>query len=352
MGWISFLFLIGTAFSAPLPVFMSKYSPDTIRYISMDGRYAYVQKKPGVLGLVTNFKSIDFISETDKTTYLVTGSPAKNRLIIESIPNTHNEMSLLKNHLIRVVDYGNVKTREIGQGRNPKLHLQDEWLSYFDMAAKEIKIQNLQTTKSYTIKTIKKDNPFFIPNVEMVNSQYVVYTDVNQDGYSALIQHDLVSGKATVLQKSAQSGTKIELCSYSGYLAYGEFPYEGIQRTSTIQQVKLTGGVNLASATTLYEANSQDVGNMICLGDAIYFVKTLHSDNTINHKVAEAARLDLKTLAVQIKTELKNVAQIIEMDGRVMIPYRGNFLVLEGKSDLATDVLNRKNNNEELQLDI
>lgn len=352
MGWISLLFLTSLAFSAPLPVFMSKYSPDSIRYISMDGRYAYVQKKAGVMGLVTNYRSIDFISESGTTSFLMTGTAAKNRLAIEAIPNTHSEMSLLKNHLIRVVDYGNIKTRDIGQGRAPKLHLQDEWISYFDMVSKEIKIQNLLTTKSYTIKTIKKDNPFFIPEVEMVSSQYVVYTDVNTDGYSAIIQHDLISGKANVLQKSSQSGTRIELCSHSSYLAYGEFPYEGVQRASSIQQVKLTGGVNLASATTLYEASSQDIGNMVCLSDAIYFVKTLHSDNTINHKVTEAARLDLKSLAVQIKTELKNVSQIIEMDGRVMIPYRGDFLVLEGKNDLTTDVLNKKTNNEELQLDI
>lgn len=352
MAWISLLFVISTAFSAPLPVFMSKYSPESIRYISMDGRYAYIQKKAGVLGLVTNFKSIDFISESEKTTFLVTGSQAKNRLAIESIPNTHTEMNLLKNHLIRIVDYGNVKTREIGQGRSPKLHLQDEWISYFDMLSKEIKIQNLITTKAYSIKTIKKDNPFFIPEVEMVSAQYVVYTDINSDGYSALIQHDLLSGKATVLQKSSQSATRIELCSSNGYLAYGEFPYEGVQRASTIQQVKLTGGVNLASATTIYESNSQDLGNMVCLQDAIYFVKTLHSDDSINHKVTEAVRLDLQTLGIQVKTGLKNVAQIIEMDGRVLIPYRGDLLVLEGKNDLATDVLNKKVNNEELQLDI
>lgn len=352
MGLISFLLFAGTLFAAPLPVFMSKFAPETIRYISMDGRYTYVQKRPGVLGLVTNFKSTDFLTESDKTNYLMTSSRFKTRLAIESITNTHTDMNLLKNNLIYVVDYGNIKTREIGQGKNPKLHLQDEWISFYDIMTKEIKIQNLLTQKSYAIKTIKKDNPFYIPEIEMVSSQYVVYTDVNSDGFSALIQYDLLTGKGIILQKSAQSGTKIELCSNEGYLAYGEFPYDGVQRASKIQQVKMNGGVNLASATTIYESKSQDIGNMICLKDSIYFVKALSSDNFLNYKVTEAVRLDLATQAIQAKTDLKTVAQILEMDNRVMVPFRGDLFVIEGRSNLSTDTLNKKPTNEELQLDI
>jgi len=352
MAWIS-LFLVFNVYAQVLPRFLTKHSPETLRYISMDGRYAYIQKKPGVLGLVTSFRSIDFLTESYQNDFLVRSSPSKNRLAIESIPNTHEEMSLLKNHRILVVDYGNTATREVGSGRNAKLHLNDEWISYYDMIKKVIHVENLVTQKKFEIKLTKKANPFFIPEVEMVSNRTLLYTDINEDGYSAMVAHDLSTLKNNIIYKSAQSATRLELCSHKDYLAVGEFPYDGVTRGSKIQHVKLTGEVvNLAGLTSLYNSIEQDIGNMVCLPEVIYFVKTMNHDKTMNYKVTEAVKLEIKTQNIETKSNLKHVTQLIEMDGRVLIPSRGEFFVIEGKDNIGVDILKNAPSKEELQIDL
>ncbi len=352
MLWINILLLALSLNAAELPRFLTKHSPETLRYISMDGRYAYVQKKPGVLGLVSSFRSIDFLTETNANDFLVKSSRFKLRLAIESIPNAHNELSLVKNHKVFVVDYGNSMAREVGFGRNAKLHLRDEWISFYDIVDKVIHLVNLVTQKKYEIKLSRKANPFFIPEVEMVSQNSILYTDINENGYSALVGFDLSTMKSNIIYKSSQSATRLELCQTSEYLGMGEFSYEGVTRGSKIQYIKLSDTVNLAGFTTLYSSIEQDIGNMVCLPQSIYFVKTMNQDKDLNFKVTEAVRLEIKTQNIEAKTDLKHVSQIIEMDGRVLIPLRGEFFVLEGNFNLGEDILKSAPSKEELQIDL
>lgn len=351
MVWISLLFFILSSHAANLERFFTKHSAETLRYISMDGRYAYVQKKPGVLGLVTNFSVVDFLTDTSSNNFLVKSSRFKYRLAVESIPNYHDELSLVKNHKIYVMDYGNSVTREVGLGRNAKLHLRDEWITFYNMSDKKILIQNLVTQKKFEIKLSKKPNPFFIPEVEMISDRLLVFSDLNEQGYAALISYDLQTLKSNILIKSSQSATKLELCQNNGYLAIGEFPYEGLSRTSKIQTMNLSDS-NLMGQTTIYSSVEQDPGNMICLSDSIYFIKTMNQDKILNFKTTEAVKLDVKSHNLVAKSNLKYVSQLIEMDGRVLIPFRSEFYVLEGKANLGVDTLQRAPKDEELQIDI
>jgi hypothetical protein len=320
----------------------------------MDGRYAYVQKKPGVLGLVSSFRSTDFLSEANTNDFSVKASRFKMRLAVESIPNAFDSMSLIKNHKIYVVDFGNTLTREIGMGRGAKLHLRDEWMTFYDMFEKKIHIVNLVTQKKFEIKLSKKANPFFIPDVEMISSRAVVYSDINEQGYSAMVSFDLQTGKSNIIYKSSQSATKIELCQHENYLAVGEFPYEGVDRGSKISMVPISRDdyTNLAGLQTIYTSIEQDIGNMVCLPNWIYFVKTMNQDKQLNFKITEAVKLELKTQNVEAKSTLKSVAQILEMDGRVMIPFRGEFHVLEGQANIGEDSLKAVPTREELQIDL
>jgi len=351
MALISLFFFIANIYANDLPRFLVKHSLEAIRYISMDGRYAYVQKKPGVLGFVNSYKSIDFISEPNRNTFLVKSSPSKQRLIIESIPNIHDEMNLFSNHSIYLVDYGNTMTRKIGQGKNANLHLNDEWISFYNMTTRVIHIKNLITQKDYKIILGEKVNPFFIPEVEMISSQTLAYTDVNAEGFAALVSYDLLSLKSTIVYKSTQSGTKLELCQSGSYLAMGEFPYDGVDRGSKILTLPLSDSMNLSGFSTSYESVEQDLGNIVCLPSSIYFLKAFNQDKFLNHKVTEAVKLDIKTKSIEQRTHLRNVSQIIEMDGRVLVPFRGDFFVLEGQSNIGVDIL-QPVPNEELEIDI
>lgn len=354
MVWISFfLGLTINLYAKELPKFLTKHSIETLRYITSDGRYAYLQKRPGVLGLVSSFRSTDFISDSSKSDFIVKDSRFKQRLIIEIVPNAHTEYNLFKNHKIQVVDWGRSNPKLIGEGRSPKLHLMDEWISFYNAYERVITLQNILTQKKFEIKLSPKQSPFYTPEVEMITADTIVYTEINEKGYSALVQHNLITKKNNVLYRSNQTGTRIELCQEKGYLGIGEFPYDDIARSSKIMQIKLTGSTNLAGFTTIYSSTDPDLGNITCHSDSIYFIKTMTHIKKLNYKQTEAVKLDLKTEKIQTLTDLSTVTQIISMDGRVMVPSRGEFYVLEGTSNLSDDKLKAPTNfNEELPLEI
>lgn len=333
--------------------FLTKHALDSIRYISLDGRVAYVKKRPGVLGLVSYFKSVDFLSEPSESDFKVTASKAKQKIVIEVIRNHHSEYNFFKDNKILVGKYGDTQFKELGMGQNVKLHLDDEWISFYSAYRRAIIIQNIQTSKKFEILLSDKNNQFFVPDVQMVSSDTIVYTDINDKGLAAALGFNLLTQKSLIIYKATQNGTRMELCHAPGYLAIGEFPYAGVTRSSQILQVKMVGGINLTSYSTLYNSVDLDLGNMVCQPDSIYFVKTMNQDKRLTIKTTEAVKLDLKTQKLQTMTSLNNVTQIIEMDGRVMVPLRGDFFVLEGDYNLSTDTLkSTPNAKEELPLEI
>lgn len=352
MAWISIFLLAFSVYAQELPKFLTKHSTETLRYITMDGRFAYVTKKSGVLGMVSSFRSVDFIAEPAASDFLVKASRFKQRIAIEAVPFPHDEMSFLKNHKILVADFGSTVTREVGKGRSARLHVNDEWITFYDVQERMIRVLNLVTQKKFDIAVSKKANPFFIPQVEMVNGRSLVYTDINESGFSALVSYDLETLKSNIVYKSPQNATRLELCQHETYLAVGEFPYDGVTRGSKISIVPFSGSMNLSGLNTLYSSVEQDIGNMVCLSDRIFFVKTLNHNKELNQKTTEAVMLTIKTQAIEARSMLKTVAQLIEMDNRVLIPFRGEFLVLEGRSNLGEDVLKNAPPKEELELDI
>lgn len=353
MVWISLILLSISLYAKELPRFLTKHSVESIRYITMDGRYAYIHKRQGVLGMVSSFRSVDFLSDNAASDFIVKDSRFKQRLAIEVIPNAHLEYNLTKNNKIMVVDWGKSQTKNIGVGKASRLHMDDEWISYYDAGDKIITIQNVVTEKKFQVRLSPKTNPYFVPEVEMVSSDTIVYTDVNDKGFIALVQYNLITQKTNVIYKSSQNGTRIELCQDKGYLAIGEFPYDDIARTSKILQIKLTGSTNLAGYSTIYSSTDSDLGNMLCLEKSIFFIKTLIHTKKLNFKQTEAVRLDLKTTQVKTLTELQTVTQLISMDGRVLIPFRGDYYVIEGEANLTEDKLKSPvNQNEELPLEI
>jgi hypothetical protein len=356
MVWINILILMsGLGFAKDLPKFLTKHSIDNLRFMSSDGRYAYVEKRPGVLGFVSSFKSIDFLSESSTSGFIMSGTPARQRLVIESIPNEHNENNLMKVNKIMTIDWGNSQTKEIGFGLDARLQLQDEWITFYLPDDRTITVKNIITQKSYLIRLSPKTHPFFRPEVAMVNDETIVYTEINEKGYAALLQYNLITQKATILYKSSQTATRIELCQTKGYLGVGEFPFEGINRGSSISIIKLGTGINLAGLTNIYKSVDNDTGNMVCLDKSIYFVKTMRQNKKLSVRTTEAVKLDLATSKIEVKTEFGSVAQIINMDGTILIPFRDDFYVLEGQSNLSSDVLKSlpiNNSSEELPIDL
>lgn len=322
-----------------LPRLLTKQAIENIRFIDSTGRYTYYQKKPGVLNLTTNFRNQDFVTTDSNSGFQMSGSAYGSKLILEIIPHFHNEPNLIKNHQIAILAKGNIILTEIGEGRFPRLHLNDEWITWYRPYERTISGMQTRTKKSFEIKLSNKNNPFFQPQVLMLNPETVVYTDMNENGYEAILSTNISSKKTQVVYKSPRLGNRLEICGHKGYIAYGEFPYTDIKSYSKISISKNNQGYSLNNFTTLYESDDNDIGRMNCLENSIYFVKTTEHNRKLGSKKTEAAQINLKNNQVVIKSDLEQVTQIINMDGRVLIPFRENVYVLEGESNLGNDNL-------------
>ena len=74
------------------------------------------------------------------------------KLILEIIPHFHNEPNLIKNHQIAILAKGNIILTEIGEGRFPRLHLNDEWITWYRPYERTISGMQTRTKKSFAPK--------------------------------------------------------------------------------------------------------------------------------------------------------------------------------------------------------
>jgi hypothetical protein len=351
MVLISLIFIF-QVHAKELEKFLTKFNTDTIRFIDQEGQYAYISKRPGSLSLVNNFKSEDFLFEGGESQILMKGSPSRQRLLIEVIPSAWGEFNLIKNRKISVIDLGSSKPRFIAEGLNPELHLNDEWISYFSPQSNKLHFVHLMSSRKFEIVLIKKTHPFFTPEVLMLSNRGVLYTDQDDKGFAILVSVDLQTQKKTIHYKSSQSAVRIELCQDENYIAVGEFPYDGVKRSSLISTLPTSEVMNLSNLTTVYKSQDGDLGHMICKKEYLYFIKTLKHEEKLNLKTTEVAKLNLQSQSTQAITHLNNVSQIIDMDGRIMVPFRGNYYVIEGKANIGMDQLKKMPEAKELELDI
>lgn len=356
MVWINLLLALLPAFAQPKVAgpekLLTKHAIDAIRYIDGDGRVAYVRKRPGVLGIVSSFRSEEFVTDTPQSDFIVIATSLKRKVIVEVIRNQHTVFNVMRSNRLMAFNWGEAKGKEVGSGMAARLHMGDEWLSFYQPEKRSLMVKNLITEKEYEIRLSPKANAFFIPEITMVASDLIVYTDINEQGMAAAISFNLLTKKSEVLYKATQTGTRAELCQEESYLAIGEFPYEGVNRGSKIMQLPVLSTFNLGGFTTLYESSEQDVGNMICHADGVYFIKTTNQSPLIGLKTTDAVRVNLKNQQVIQLTNFGNVTQLLNMDGRVLLPHRGSFYVLKGEYNLSSETLKNPSPKEELPLDL
>lgn len=315
-----------------LPKLVTKQAMDNIRFISYDGKYTYFVKKSGPLALTTNFKTTEFFENPTGTNYLITSSESRKRIGVEVISGQHTNLDINKLHDLYTLTWGGALPLKVGMGRDMRFHLDDEMVSFYNPKTKIITVQNLKLTdRKYEIQLSIKHNAFFFPHIEMTNPETVIYTDVNDKGQSALIAYNLISKKLTVVYKAAMTGTRIELCKSQDQYYLGEFSYDDADRGSLISTISPES----FSFTTLYKSPDNDLGNMVCRSDKIFFIKTLAEDKTYNIKDTDVAELNTKSTEVRLLTNIEKATQLIDMDGRVLLPFRDTVFVVQGTNDLS-----------------
>ena len=330
------------AFKVDLPELMTKSEIKNIRYISKDGAISYYQRRSGKLLLSTNYKVEEVISAKLGSQYQIVSSPTEKKIIISLDETFHTFFSVRHLKKLFVVDYGTKNKIELGMGLEPRLHLNDTWVSYFNPYQNKIVFKHLITTALEFSITVKSSlNPYFIPPVIMLSDTEIIYTDVNNKGINGILKYDRSLKKIKPIFKSAYAAQKIELCLGYNNLFIGEFGINDNTSGSIIAKVDLKK-FDVDKAEVIYQSRKNDFGNIKChfKQDFLYFIKNI--SKTGGRIESDVFSFHHKRKVEKRLSNLKYVSQLISMGQKLLIPYRGKYYVLLGIDDMTKADLLKK----------
>jgi hypothetical protein len=326
-----------------LPEMATKQAINNLRFISKDGKFTYYQRRSGSLLLSTNYKIQEILKGAQGSQYLVSATHNRKKIIITQDENFHNFYAIRKPLAIFVSDFGSLSPRFIAKGINPKLHMKDSWISWYNPQARKLHFLNLRNKAlNFNILLSNTKNPYFIPEVIMTSDNLIYYTDLNKKGTPGLIEYDRKNKNIKAILKGNTPSEKIELCLFNDQLYIAEFSINSASPSTTISSAKRYD-VDSAKRRIIYESNKDDLGNMLCSieENSLYFIKnTTESGKVLKY---EAAHLNVTSKKIKILSNVNYATSIINMDGRLILPYREKLYVLLGEHNLATiDQLDKK----------
>lgn len=326
------MFSTSTMAKLDLPELITKQAINNIRFIDKSGQFTYYQRKSGMLLLSSNFSSNELISGIPNSNYLIHSSPSRKNIAIEKIDHFLDGNNIRQSHDLYISKFGSKSVEKIGNGVNPRLHLNDQFISYFIPRTKELIIHSLeQRSRKWTIKLLNNVNPYFSPEVIVLNEEEIIYTDINPKGYSAIVYYNTLTKKITTYLKASTPGSKIELCLNDNKLYIGQFRQIENFGESKIDYIDSKTFSLKSQPIGLYTSNLNDTGNLICTANknSIYFIQTNQTGQRFKNDLVE---LDITTKNIKMITQQGDITQAINMDGRIVIPYQGKIFVATNNS--------------------
>lgn len=332
-------------FSAKLPELTTKQKLANIRFLSKDNRYTYYQNQSGNLQIATNFSAHVILKKNPDTEYFLSGDKESKKIIVEIHESFFDKSSMFPRAEFGYIEYGGHEYKFLGNGVSPKLHLNGTWYSYYEPNQKMIFINSIQNSQlGFKIELKNPVSPFFIPTVLMIDTREILFTDINNRGEMGILYFDRGQNVISPVYKSTTSGSKIEMCKLNGRIVVGEFSRVSLYKRSKIFSAEWSPNTQLKVSKEHYRSGQNDIGKIQCHEEtkSIFFIQNLSdsSDNILEK--SELVQLNYKSNALRVISDLKNVSHIINMDGRIIIPFREKIYVGFGKSDAFSDKLEIK----------
>ena len=324
---IYFLFIYPVHSKTLLPELITKQDASNLRFVSHDGKFTYYQRRSGALLLSTNYNVKKILQSAVGSNYLVIASPTRKKILITEEKNFHTFLSLRKSKKIYSADFNGDNPIFLGDGTNPRLHLSDTQVSFYNPYKKTITITRTHSIGSkHHINIMASINPYFYPKVVMLNVNTILFTDLNRQGLPGIMKYSKNNKKLVNIYKVPTQNKKIELCKKNDRIIMGEFGLDPSESSSHISLLKPPD----YKQEIVYKSQHNDIGNIVCSikGDFIYFIKKISSQT-------EAARLNLETRSVEVISDISHATQIVDMDSNLLLPHQGKYYILLGENDMT-----------------
>lgn len=314
------------------PELMAKQANDNIRFISLDGKFTYYQKRSGSLHFSRNYKIIDLLKGPMGTQYTIYATPTRNKLLFTQNENIHTFLSLRNKERIFVSNFGESNIREVGMGISPRLLLEDNWISYYDPYTYILSFEHATNyALKFAIKLNNRINPYFIPDVVMLDDNSVIYSDLGENGNYGLIKYNRASQTSDIIFKAESPANKLELRFCNGKLFLGEIGIGGSDIGTTISELP-NDLKDIKNKNIIYRSTLNDLGNITCdyFNNNLYFIRNVGSRQVPLNEIVE---LNVNTKALNTLTDLKNITSIINMDGIILTTEKGKIIIVKGENE-------------------
>ncbi|MCT4643272.1 MAG: hypothetical protein N4A33_13355 [Bacteriovoracaceae bacterium] len=326
-------FIIPLIGYANLKELETKQSVNNIRYISSDGKVTYFQSFSGKLNLNINYKSQVILKEKKSSNFIVHISKEKKKVLVALDTTYHSYLNANKTQEIFVGDYAKNNLEYLGVGLSPKLHLKDQFASYFNPIKSEVYVHNLKTQKIKTFKIINKTNPYFVPQVRMVSATEIIYTDINDKGYHAIVMYSFIDKKITKIFKANTAYKLLSFSLYKDNLYISEVSVNPNLPGTKFFQIPLYNNNKFKKQIPIYLSQFNDIVNFQLLEDKLFFIKTVNYNKELNKAYTDIAYLDLKNNHLKVITKNEQIKQIIKMDKILLGLKAGKIYLIYGNAN-------------------
>lgn len=327
------IFLLGSSVNGKeLPELLAKQANDNLRLISSDGKVTYYQRRSGSLHFSKNYKIYDVLKSNMGTQYTLISTSHKKKILVSQNDVFHTFYSMRMKEKIYILNYGEYTPREIGAGINPALHNADTWMSYYDPYEKLIKLEHTTNyALKFSLKINARLNPYFIPDVQMVDDNIILYTDMGENGNWGIVKYQRNTNSAEIIQKLDKINSRIEITLCDNQLIVGEFGNKNSGLGSQIYKINKTD-INFKNKSIIYQSKLDDVGQITCHENFLYFIKnTTEERSSYRTNISE---INLKDNQETILTNINSVTSLINMDGIIVTMDRGKYYIVKGNTDL------------------
>lgn len=315
----------------------TKQSIDNLRYVSTDGKVTYYQSRSGTLSFSTNYKNTKIIESSKKTQYNLHLSSSKKQVLVEKDDSFHSFMSFNKLKDIYVTKYGSKNADFLAKGVSAKLHLDDTYMSYFLPKAKKINVLNLKTKTTKAFDVLSSLTPYTRPIVEMLSSNEIIYSDSNSNAESALLNYSFVTKKVVPIFKSKFKSSGIDYCLMKDKIILFEKSQNRENQQTNIYIIETLGNENYKSFDLIYSSTLSDLGSLKCLGDEIFFIKSIDYNKQLNTFSTDVAKINIKSKVLKRFESKMNPTQLVLMDELILTTKSGKYFLVQGNNRKLTN---------------
>jgi hypothetical protein len=246
--------------------FIPKDKSSNLLYQTADDQVRYLLQNQNTLSLVEVAKSTQIHKSQSEIAHMeVIATKTKKHILVQEDNQPFSYFNPKKNKKIYWSTFKGTTLNLLGEGSMPKLHLDDQWASFFDAEKKAIQFESLELLgkQSYKINLNNKFSSYFIPEVSFIDYDQVLYTDINEKGEEALITYNLKNKAFSFIHKVVGPGKKISFCLQEKEIIIAEYDLGSTPQLSLFS-ITYRGERNFSDKKTYLTDNNKYLPRILC----------------------------------------------------------------------------------------